>query len=141
MAMTACAAIVRERAHFSSIDADAADRRLLINHRNSKESADAAFVRTGYQHRVAFDVALFPANIGNVDWAPSSYRASRGGVRPWLQSGLHELREDRRYSKHNDRLDHAIVYAKEKPEVGFADCAWLSPVSRGRLGQARRTAN
>ena len=52
------------RTHFSPVDPNATDGPLVMNHRDREESADTGFISSDYQHRVAFEVALFLANIG-----------------------------------------------------------------------------
>ena len=100
--------LVRERADFSSIDADATNRQLIMNHRDREECADAPFISTGYQHLIAFNVAFLLANIGYVDWTSSSYRAGRGRGWSWPKSGSQNFEERRWYSKRDDRLDNAV---------------------------------
>jgi hypothetical protein len=101
--------IVGERAHFGSIDADAADRHLIMDDRDCEQCAHARFISTGYQYRVAFDVAFFLANIDNVDWTPSLYRARGCRARSWPKSGLQDFEETRWHSKReNNRLENAI---------------------------------
>ena len=104
--------LVGERANFSSVDANAAYRHLVLQHWSGHQGTEADLIGTEYQHRIAFAIAPFLADIENMDYLSSPHCASRGGVRSGPAHALHEFRKGQRYSKRGADVNHAIVQAK-----------------------------
>ena len=104
--------LVGERVNFSSVDANAAYRHVVLQHWSGHQGTEADLVRSEYQHRIAFAIAPFLADIEDMDDLSSSHCASRGGVRSRPAHALHEFRKGRRYSKRSADVNQAIVRAK-----------------------------
>ena len=110
-----------ERTNLGPIDADGADRLVVLEHGDIQQRAHAREVGAGHHDRFALEVAFFRPHIVDVYGAPGSGRPDKGGVRPWTMPALQELDESRRRAQHGDRTGDAVFEPEHEPELGLAD--------------------